>query len=72
MMAKHWIKGAIKHPGIEKAKARRAGISTHQQLEKDSHSSNPSVRARGNLGLRFERGGDLHHSSEHKRSKWYG
>lgn len=41
----------IKHPGVEKAKAKAAGISTHEQLEKDSHSSNPKTRARGNLGL---------------------
>ena len=45
----------IKHPGIEKAKAKRNGVSTHQQLEKDSHSSNKKVRARGALGLAFER-----------------
>lgn len=41
----------IKHPGVEKAKAKAAGISTHEELEKDSHSSNPKTRARGNLGL---------------------
>lgn len=56
----NFIQGAIKHPGIEKAKAKAAGISTHAQLEKDSHSSNPSVRGRGLLGLRFQKGGDLH------------
>lgn len=53
---KKWIQGAVKHPGIEKAKARAAGISTHEQLEKDSHSDDPSNRKRGLLGLRFERG----------------
>lgn len=68
-MAKGWISGAVKHPGIEKAKAKRNGISTHAQLEKDSHSSNPKVRARGNLGLRFEKGGDLH---KKKSRNWYG
>lgn len=51
-----WIGGAIKHPGIEKKKAAENGISTHQQLEKDSHSSDTSVRGRGLLGLRFQRG----------------
>lgn len=56
-MAKdNWIGGAIKRPGIEKKKAAEAGISTHQQLEKDSHSSNASVRGRGLLGLRFQKG----------------
>lgn len=58
----NFIKGAIKHPGIEKAKAKANGISTHEQLEKDSHSKDPTVRSRGNLGLRFEKGGDLHKS----------
>ena len=55
-----WLGGAIKHRGIEKEKAAAAGISTHQQLEKDSHSKDPSVRGRGILGLRFQKGGDLH------------
>lgn len=27
-MAKHWIKGAIKHPGAFKKKAKAAGMST--------------------------------------------
>ena len=53
---KKWIQGAVKHPGIEKAKARRAGISTHEQLEKDSHSPDPTTHGRGLLGLRFQRG----------------
>lgn len=55
-----WIKKAVKHEGIEKEKAARNGVSTHDQLETDSHSKNASVRARGNLGLRFQKGGDLH------------
>jgi hypothetical protein len=50
-MAKHWIAGAIKHPGVETAKAKANGVSTHQQLEKDSHSSNPQTKRRGVLGL---------------------
>lgn len=45
----------IRHPGVEKAKAKRNGISTHEQLERDSHSSNPTTRARGNLGLALSR-----------------
>ena len=53
--------GKIKHPGVEKAKAARAGISTHQQLVKDSHSSNATARARGNLGLALTK-------SAHRRS----
>lgn len=45
----------IKHPGIEKARARKAGRSTHAQLEKDASSHNPTLERRGNLGLMFER-----------------
>lgn len=45
----------IKHPGVETAKAKAAGISTHEQLEKDSHSSDAKTRARGNLGLALTR-----------------
>lgn len=67
-----WISGAIKHPGIEKQRAARNGISTHQQLEKDSHSSNPTLRARGNLGLRFEKGGDLHPKKKSRSERFYG
>ena len=44
----------VKHPGIEKARAKRNGISTHAQLEKDAHSSNPTRKKQGELGLRFE------------------
>jgi hypothetical protein len=46
----------IKHKGIEIAKAKRNGVSTHTQLERDSKSSNPTVKKRGVLGLTFERG----------------
>lgn len=50
-MAKHFIQKAIKHPGIEKRKAARNGISTHEQLVRDANSDDPTVRARGTLGL---------------------
>lgn len=62
-----WIKKAITHPGVEKARAKAHGISTHAQLEKDSHSTNPTLRGRGQLGLRFEKHGDLH-AAEKKRA----
>ena len=55
-----FLKKAIKHPGIEIEKAKRNGISTHAQLEKDANSPNKKIRSRGALGLRFEKGGDLH------------
>lgn len=50
-MAKKWIKGAIKHPGIEKERAARAGISTQEQLRRDAASDNPTRRREGKLGL---------------------
>lgn len=71
-MAKKWIQRAIKHPGIEKERAKENGISTHEQLEKDSHSSNPTLRARGNLGLRFEGGGDLHPKKTRRERMYKG
>ena len=48
-----WIQKAIRHPGIEKKRAAEHGISTHEQLERDAHSSNPTLERRGNLGLRL-------------------
>lgn len=57
-MAKHSLSSAaakIKHPGIEKKRAAEHGISTHEQLVRDSHSSNKTLRARGNLGLALSR-----------------
>lgn len=53
---KKWIQGAVKHKGRETRRAKEHGVSVHQQLETDSHSSNASLRAAGNLGLRFEKG----------------
>lgn len=51
-----WIKGAVKHPGRETERAKEHGVSVHQQLVADSHSKDKSLRAAGNLGLRFEHG----------------
>lgn len=50
---KKWIQGAVKHPGALTAAAKEHGVSKLQEAEKESHSSNPSIRARGNLGKRF-------------------
>ena len=52
-MAKQWIQGAIKHKGLLTEEAKESGRSKLQQAEVDSHSSNPSKRARGFLGIRF-------------------
>ena len=50
---KNWIQGAVKHPGALTAAAKRHGVSKLQEAERESHSSNPSIRARGALGKRF-------------------
>lgn len=50
---KNWIKGAVKHPGALTEAARRNGRSKLEEAEVESHSSNPHIRARGNLGKRF-------------------
>ena len=52
-MARKWIQGAVRHPGALKAAAKRHGVSTREEAERESHSSDPSIRARGNLGKRF-------------------
>jgi hypothetical protein len=56
----NFIKKAIRHPGSLTAAAQRKGRSKRQEAEVESHSSNPHIRARGLLGKRFMKGGDLH------------
>lgn len=51
-MSKNWIKGAIKHPGAEKDAAKRAGMSTHEYMEKHKDSKG-KAGARARLGLRL-------------------
>lgn len=53
-MSKHWIKGAIKHPGVEKAAAKKAGESTHEYME-DHKDAPGKAGARARLGLRLSR-----------------
>lgn len=52
-MAKKWLAGAVRHPGALTRAAKAHGVSKLQEAEKESHSSNASIRARGNLGKRF-------------------
>lgn len=49
-MAKHWIAGAVKHPGVEKAAAKKAGMSTHAYMEKHAGDSGTAGK-RARLGL---------------------
>lgn len=66
-MAK-WIGKAIKHPGRERERANRNGISTHEQMERDAHSKNPSLRGAGKLGLRLS----AMSKGKAKKRNWYG
>lgn len=59
-MADKWIQGAVKHPGALTQAARASGKSKREEAEAESHSSNPHLRGRGLLGLRFMKKGDLH------------
>lgn len=53
-MAKHWISSAIKHPGAEKRAAAKAGMSTHEYMEK--HKDDPGKSGdRARLGLRLSK-----------------
>ena len=56
----NWIAGAVRHPGALKKAAEKHGVSTHQEAEKEAHSSDQTKRGRGALALRFQKGGDLH------------
>lgn len=49
---KHWIKGAIKHPGVEKKAAARAGMTTHAYMQKHEHDSG-TAGFRARLGLKL-------------------
>lgn len=51
-----FIQGAIKHKGRETRRAKAAGRSVHDQMEHDTHSSDPSLRSAANLGLRLTKG----------------
>ena len=46
---KHWIQGAIKHPGTLRAAADRAGRSTSEEAGHEAASSNPTLEKRGTL-----------------------
>ena len=49
----HWIQKAVKHPGALTAAAKKHGVSKLQEAEKEAHSKNKKIAARGRLGERF-------------------
>jgi hypothetical protein len=50
----HWIAGAIKHPGVEKRAAAKAGESTHAYMEQHKGDSGTAGK-RARLGLTLSR-----------------
>ncbi len=65
---KKWISKAIKHPGRETERAKANGVSVREQMETDKGSSNPSLRAAGNLGLRLSSMAKRKKLHDHPRS----
>ena len=53
-MAKKWISAAIKHPGVEKRAAAKAGESTHAYMEQHKGDSGTAGK-RARLGLTLSR-----------------
>lgn len=68
-MAKNWESGAVKRPGREKRRAKEHGVSLHEQLVRDSHSKDPSLRGAGELGLRFQAQGRARRTIAGRKSK---
>lgn len=49
----NFIQKAVKHPGVEKAAAKKAGVTTHQYMEQ--HKNDPGTAGkRARLGLTLE------------------
>ena len=72
MAKKKWIGGAVKHPGALTRAAEQHGVSKKEEAERESHSSNPKIRARGNLGKRFlgtAKRGNIRHAKRHTARK---
>jgi hypothetical protein len=60
----------VKHPGSLKKAAAKHGVSTKEEAEEESKSSDPKIRSRGNLGKRFL--GVAKHGNIHKKGKKKG
>jgi hypothetical protein len=68
-MARDWESGAVKRPGREKRRAKEHGVSLHEQLERDAHSKDASLRGAGQLGLRFQAQGRARRTIAGRKSK---
>lgn len=72
MTKKKWIGSAVRHPGALTEAAKRHGVSKKEEAERESHSSNPKIRSRGNLGKRFlgtAKRGNIRHAKRHTARK---
>lgn len=52
-LKKHWIKGAVKHEGAVTDAAKRKGIPTREEADRESKSPDKRIGARGRLAKRF-------------------
>ena len=53
-MAEKWMQGAVKHPGVFRKAAQRAGESTHEYAEKKKGAPG-KLGKRARLALTFEK-----------------
>jgi hypothetical protein len=60
-VAKNWIAGAIKHPGVERKAAKKAGMSTQGYMQAHKHDSG-KAGARARLGITLT---SMHKKSAH-------
>lgn len=65
---KKFLQKAVKRPGRMKRLAARHGVSLGKEIEKDKHSSDPSLRSAANLGARFRSGEFQKPKSKKKKS----
>lgn len=64
-MAKHWIAGAIKHPGAMTAAAKREGVSNSEYESEHAHDSGKAgERARFALALK-----GFHHAKKARAAR---
>jgi hypothetical protein len=68
---KKWMRGAVKHPGALTEAAKKHGRSKMAEAREESRSSDPHIRGRGLLGLRFM-GGAKHGNIRKKKGRSKG
>ena len=66
--SKHWIAGAIKHPGALKKKAEKAGETT-REFAKQHAGDSGKTGAQARLGETLM---GMHSKSKSRGERWYG